>query len=987
MLTKNKRKKLVTTNKRKALIKCRGLGSPTSVHVLVDLIHTRKPDVVFIMETMVASQRLEPIKVKMGFEGMFAVDSNGLSGGLVCFWKKGPMVSIKSYSPRHIDMVIKEEGNCEDWRLTGFYRVPDRNQRSVGWNLLKSLAGQSNLPWAVLGDFNDILHATEKKGGNPQPSWLLDGFRDAVEQSGLSDFAFEGHQFTWEKSRGKPGWVQAKLDRVLVSDDWNERFRGAKAQSIISSRSDHLPILLHVDREQARQYPKRFKFENLWLKETCWREIVIESWNQSKGMDLSDRIYRCTTEVWRWGKVFTTNFRRRINFWERRMELLKRRSDDYGCSLFRESQFQHQRAIEHQNIYRKQRAKEFWLKAGDQNTTFFHNSVRKRRINNHIPRLKNENGEWEEKGPALNNLMIRYFQNLFTAQSGESHLVTNCLEKKVNQSQNDRLLRRFSNEELKIALYDMKPDKSPGPDGLTPGFFQHFWDIVGDDVVSFCESFRLSNTLPAGSNSTHLVLIPKISKPSTMGDLRPIALCNVLYKILAKAIANRIKPFLNDLISDAQCAFVPGRLITDNLLLAHETQHFLNRKTQGKVGFVGMKLDMSKAYDRVSWKLVEDVLLKLGFDANFVALISACISSVEFCIIQEGQQLGPIIPQRGLRQGDPLSPYLFILIMEGLSALIRKETSTGRMHGISVARGAPELTHLFFADDCFLFCRANSLEVRNMKETLAEFSAASGQAINFNKSSTFFSRNVDSITREVISDIMGIPEGVTTGKYLGLPSLIGRRKIEIMGFIKNKVVGRINSWNNKFLSKVGREVLIKNVLQAIPAYAMSIFLLPQDLCSKIETALNGFWWNSSQVEGKGIRWKRWSDLCQPKSVGGMGFRKIREFNLSLLGKQAWRFIKHPDSLVSKVYKARYFKDSSFLTTTLGSNPSFVWRSIMEAQTIISANCMWRVGNGTTIDVWNYPWLPRQGDPFVQTPAPLQLRGIKVVSLMNMQKDN
>lgn len=824
---------------------CRGLGSPTSVKVLVDLIHTKKPDVVFLIETMVRANKLEPIKAKLGFEGMFAVDSRGQSGGLVCLWRRSPLVTILSYSDRHIDMRITEDDNSAGWRLTGFYGVPDRSKRHLGWNLLKSLAGRSNLPWAILGDFNDILLQSEKKGGNPQPTWLMDGFRDAVNHCGLSDFPFEGHQFTWERSRGKPEWVQEKLDRILVSDDWREKFGGARAQSLVSSRSDHLPIFLEVIKVQQHNFSRRFKFENLWLQEARCREIVISSWSATTGLDLPHRITHCTGAVWNWGKCFTKNFRRRIAYWERRMNLLKGRSDHYGCDQFKEAQLQHQRAIEHQHSFWKQRAKEFWLKNGDQNTTYFHNAVRKRRLNNQIMRLKDENGAWAEKGADLNNLMSRYFQNLFLGQIGESHTIIECLCSRITQEQNSSLLRKFTNEELKIALFDMKPDKSPGPDGLPPGFFQHYWDVVGDDVVSFCESFRESKTLPASSNSTQIVLIPKITKPSSMSDLRPIALCNVMYKILAKALSNRIKPLLSDIISEAQCAFVPGRLITDNLLLAYETQHYLKRKTQGKVGYVGLKLDMSKAYDRVNWLLVKEILLKLGFDPAFVDMIYACISSVDFFIIQDGLSIGPIIPQRGLRQGDPLSPYLFILIMEGMSALIRKARASGRIQGISVARGAPEITHLLFADDCFLFCRANLEEVEIMKEILAEFSTASGQFINFTKSSIFFSSNLENNLKGIILDIMGIPEGSTSGKYLGLPSLIGRKKREILGFIKNKVIGRISSWNNKFLSKAGREIMIKNVLQAIPTYAMSLFLLPHDICSSIEVVLNGFWWNGS----------------------------------------------------------------------------------------------------------------------------------------------
>ncbi|XP_019184222.1 PREDICTED: uncharacterized protein LOC109179108 [Ipomoea nil] len=147
----------------------------------------------------------------------------------------------------------------------------------------------------------------------------MDGFCDAVEQSDLSDFSFDGHKYTWEKSRGKPGWIQAKLDRVLVSDDWRVKFGGARAHSIVSSRSDHLPMLLHVHRKQASQCPQRFKFENLWLKEASCREVVIASWNSSNGLELVDRIGWCTAAIWSWGKVFTKNFERRIQYWERRI--------------------------------------------------------------------------------------------------------------------------------------------------------------------------------------------------------------------------------------------------------------------------------------------------------------------------------------------------------------------------------------------------------------------------------------------------------------------------------------------------------------------------------------------------------------------------------------------------------------------------------------------------------------------------------------------
>ncbi|XP_031109316.1 uncharacterized protein LOC116013606 [Ipomoea triloba] len=231
---------------------------------------------------------------------------------------------------------------------------------------------------------------------------------------------------------------------------------------------------------------------------------------------------------------------------------------------------------------------------------------------------------------------------------------------------------------------------------------------------------------------------------------------------------------------------------------------------------------------------------------------------------------------------------------------------------------------VFFADDCLLFCKANSLEANTMKTILEEFSHASQQHINFNKSSLLFSKNVDSLSRKVVSEIMGISVGHYSGKYLGLPSLMGRGKNQILGFIKQKILGRIKSWNSNFLSKPGMEVMINNVLHAIPTFAMSIFLLPVGLCKSIEAAMNKFWWKGEIENGRGIIWKRWQDLCKPKVFGGMGFSRIREFNTTLLGKQAWRFIHYPESLVSRVFKAPMKSCYKALNNALPVEDSMKW---------------------------------------------------------------
>lgn len=198
---------------------CRGLGNPATIQVLMDLVHSRKPNLIFLMETMVNKNRMESIRTKLGFKGCFVVDNVGHSGGLALLWGEGVEVDITGFSKHHVDSSVRWEGAGDiRWRLTGFYGCPERSRRRESWDLLSYLASVNQLPWVVLviGDFNDLLCAEEKKGRIPHPEWLIRGFRETVESYSLRDFPFAGHQYTWEKSRGKEGWVEEKLDRVLV---------------------------------------------------------------------------------------------------------------------------------------------------------------------------------------------------------------------------------------------------------------------------------------------------------------------------------------------------------------------------------------------------------------------------------------------------------------------------------------------------------------------------------------------------------------------------------------------------------------------------------------------------------------------------------------------------------------------------------------------------------------------------------------------------
>lgn len=268
---------------------------------------------------------------------------------------------------------------------------------------------------------------------------------------------------------------------------------------------------------------------------------------------------------------------------------------------------------------------------------------------------------------------------------------------------NLELTKALSANEIYSALKQMHPSKAPGPDGFSPGFYQHFWPLVGDDVIGAVRCFLESDSKIQQLNNTHVTLIPKVKAPKNMSQLRPISLCNVLYKIGSKVLANRLKPLLHQFISPFQSAFIPGRLISDNSLLAFEIAHFLKRRRYGKFGYGALKLDMSKAYDRVEWPFLEATMLQLGFSSAWVVWIMRCVQTVSYSFILNGDPKGKIIPSRGLRQGDSISPYLFLICAEVLSRLISTAESQESLHGVKICKGAPSISHLFFADDSLIF--------------------------------------------------------------------------------------------------------------------------------------------------------------------------------------------------------------------------------------------------------------------------------------------
>lgn len=269
------------------------------------------------------------------------------------------------------------------------------------------------------------------------------------------------------------------------------------------------------------------------------------------------------------------------------------------------------------------------------------------------------------------------------------------------------------------------------------------------------------------------------------------------------------------------------------------------------------------------------------------------------------------------------------------------------MHGLKICRNAPSISHLFFADDSLIFFKASVDECEVLKDIFTRYELASGQKINFDKSSVSFSHNVSMELQDSLAMVLSVNRVDKHDKYLGLPMEISYSKVEAFSFIKEKVQKKLSGWKEKCLSAAGKEVLLKAVIQSIPTYVMGCFELPIQLCHDIHQLMAKFWWGSKGSERK-IHWLAWDKLCAPKAEGDMGFKNLHIFNLSLLAKQGWRLLSNPDSIAAQVFKARYFPKSDFMGAVTVPDMSYTWRSILAGREILSLGLRFQIGNGNNI---------------------------------------
>ncbi|XP_071933729.1 uncharacterized protein [Coffea arabica] len=875
--------------------------------------------VVFLSETKNRKRVIDVVMKQIQFDGNVVVEPDGRAGGLAMFWKQEVKVRGVYTSECSIEIKIYDEEVRDEWWCIGLYASTDDGIRRGQWEFLE----------------------------------------ERMKRNGLVDIHFEGNPWTWCNQWENEGEIKQRLDRCLSSVGWFQMFGEATCKHVENEASDHAMLVLTTIPEQ-KKVRKRFVFDQKWAQNQETEVVVKNAWEKpqvgSRMFKITRKIRECRIALLSWNRMHQQNTATLIREIKKKIQELKESNDKGKRGKMVEMKLKLSSAYKAEEIFWAQKARSRWLKEGDKNTAYFHACVKTRRKRNKITSLQKGNGEWCKDNQQIVQEICRYYEEMYTtSQPKNIEEVLEGVPVSITSRLNQSLIQPVEENEVRAAVFSMHPNKALGPDGMSPLFFQRYWHTIKNDVVSAIQSFLSNGHLLKSINETSITLIPKVDNPISLANYRPISLCNVLYRIIAKILANRMKRVIALCISYSQSAFVPGRQIVDNVILAHEIMHFLKSKRKGNTAFMTLKLDMSKAYDRIEWKFVGRMMLKMGFCPIFVRWIMNCMSSVTYSFNVNGERVGYVKPSRGIRQGDPLSPYLFLCCSEGLYNLMAKAIENRKITGLKVSRSGPVLSHLFFADDSLFCCKVHPQEASVMKGILAKYELASGQCINYDKSAAYFSRNCSRQQRRQTCEQLNNIKEANNGKYLGLPLVITGSKKEVFAYIVDKAKSKMQGWKHNLLSYAGKEVLLKSIVMALPTYIMSCCRLPKGLCKEICGYMAKFWRGQNEGERK-MQWISWEKITQVKGSGGLGFRDLEHFNSALLAKQLWRILMQPDSLVSGVLAAKYKVSQTGWEGEAPKNASWVWRSIASSSSVLQKGMWKRVGDGTSINIWRDKWI-------------------------------
>ncbi|GJX19500.1 RNA-directed DNA polymerase, eukaryota [Tanacetum coccineum] len=885
-------------------------------------------------------------------------ESVGNSGGILCVWD--PSVFCKE---NHIisDNFIALYGSWVSKKvkllMISIYAPQSSASKRILWNYISNLIGCWDGHYMVMGDFNEV-RCVEDRFGSEFNAQSANEFNCFISNSGLIEIQLEGYSFTWSLQSAKK---MSKLDRFLVSDGLLSVFPHLSGICLDRHLSDHRPILL---REVIFDYgPSPFRVYHSWLNFQDFDKMVLETWNN---IDIDDRnkMVRFKKKL----QILKKKIRLWVNDYRKKqsghLEELRSNLRDIDKELDQggTNEVILQRRLEIlKNLHDinsanardyMQKAKIQWAIEGDENSKFFHGIINRKRANLAIKGVMVD-GDWVDDPCRVKEEFRLHFANRFRAPVDTRYKLNYTFPNKLQPDQMATLESPVSRDEVRNAVWGCGENKSPGPDGFSFEFFRKFWDTVGSDFYEAVEWFFEHSSFSRGCNSSFIALIPKNQDPKFVNDYRPISLIGSLYKVVTKILANRLSSVIPGLISDVQTAFLPNRQILDGPFIINELLSWCKHKKQQAMVF---KVDFAKAYDSIRWDFLEDVLTAFGFGPKWCSWIRGCLHSGMASVLLNGSPSSEFQFYCGLKQGDPLAPYLFLLVMESLHLSVSRAIEAGIFKGIKID-STLNLSHLFYADDVVFIGEWSPSNLSGITNILHCFSLLSGLSINLKKSNLLGV----GVRSEYVKDAavnLGCLTMKTPFKYLGV--MVGGICATSQAWEDTigKLKARLSNWKLKTLSVGGRLTLLKSVLGSTPIYNLSIYKAPKSVLHSMESLRRNFF-NGSQCNERKIAWIKWTTTLASKKNGGLGISSLYALNRALLFKWVWRFISRDNSLwcrlILSMHGSKLPSSSPFRYSTWLSIIREI-HSLKDRGVDLVSHCRIHVGNGLRTNFWKEVWI-------------------------------
>ncbi|XP_010229804.1 uncharacterized protein LOC104582150 [Brachypodium distachyon] len=660
------------------------------------------------------------------------------------------------------------------------------------------------------------------------------------------------------------------------------------ATALCTAHSDHCPLLL--TNFSLPPQKARFRFENFWPRHQGLLEVVSTAWNEL-ALPRNPLARLCVKFDWAacslgvWSGLFG-DARQQLHL---AAEIVLRLNEAQDHQPLSPLEFYFRKALKIrvlglaavERARRRQASRHVWLKEGDANTRFFHVKINVRRGKNFLHQIGTPSDihvSNEDKATAL----FQHFDDSLGRTAPRTHTLA-WQDLHLPRLPLAGIDNPFSLSEIWEAVKASPTEKAPGPDGFTGTFYRRCWSVIKFDILAaFHHLHRLAGGNLDALNTALICLIPKRDQVVTIGDLRPISLIHSFAKLFAKVLARRLTPLMGDLISHAQSAFIKTRCIHDNFLFVRNAACALHRAK--KLALL-IKLDFAKAFESVSWEYLLELMFHLGFPTRWRDWISMLFSSASSSVILNGSTGDKFFHRRGLRQGVPLSPLLFILDIDPLQRILLRATEMGALSSLPLQ--CVSLRASLYADDAIVFINPSRPDLQMLLSILDAFGTATGLRVNLAKCSIALIRctniDLDDVLQPFLGEHVDFPI-----RYLGLPLSLCRLRLAHVQPILDRARTRLAGWRGKWINADRRRALVSSVLSSLPIYAMTALRLPRCFISALDKVRRRFIWGIDEEEAAGGKCKvSWGKVCSPLDNGGLGLLNLDIFGRALRLRWLW----------------------------------------------------------------------------------------------------